>query len=400
MFTKKIPILYLSKSKLKVVLVTLGKEPKVIKSDETGWNKDSLADSFKQAKKQLKAKSVRLLLADDLSYVLELNIPFDTKPADERKLIKDLIKPEIPEILEADDWDFKETGRKTQKDKQIIAFAPVKSSFSLISQALTDANLKVEAIEPEVVSKVRNSNPLIGMALKQDLKGKDEKVLNLNIKKLIPTKPKPTKKSKSKEAPKPTTEKPESEVKPSPETKTPTPQPAAPKSTPPEPEKPRVNKNLVIIFSVTLALGALVTGGILVQRSALEKRPSPTPSPRVFASPTPNPSPTPSPSPEPEVVLSDYKIVSLNGTGGRGVAGAVKDILEAEGFEDVEAANAQKLNHTKTTVQLKSNTPDAVWDTIERALNSDYDLVKSETNLTEDDDYDVIITVGELLEQE
>ncbi|MFH2061523.1 MAG: hypothetical protein ABIJ43_00900, partial [Candidatus Beckwithbacteria bacterium] len=183
MFTKKIPIIYLTKNKLKVVLVKLGKEPKVLKADETSWNKDSLAELFKQAKKQLKTKSVRILLAEDLSYVLQLNIPFDTKLKNERSLIEEKIKSEIPEILEDDDWDFKETGRKTQSDKQVIAFAPVKSSFTLISQALTDAGLKVEAIEPEVVSKIRHENPLIGLALKTDLKGKDEKVLNLKPKK-------------------------------------------------------------------------------------------------------------------------------------------------------------------------------------------------------------------------
>ncbi|MBT7483515.1 hypothetical protein HN680_01990, partial [Candidatus Peregrinibacteria bacterium] len=186
MFTKKIPIIYLTKDKLKVVLVKLGKQPKIIKSDETGWNKDSLADSFKQAKKQLKAKTIRLLLADDLSYVLQLNIPFDTKLNNERQLVEEKIKTEIPEILDHDDWDYKETGRKTQNDKQIIAFAPVQSAFTLISQALADANLKVEAVEPEVVSKIRNTNPLIGIALKKDLKGKDEKVLNITPKKLEP----------------------------------------------------------------------------------------------------------------------------------------------------------------------------------------------------------------------
>ncbi len=400
MFTKKIPIIYLSKTKLKVVLVKLGKEPKVVKADETGWNKDSLADSFKQAKKQLKAKTIRLLLADDLSYVLQLNIPFNTKPADERKLIEEKIKPEIPEILEHDDWDFKETGRKTQKDKQVIAFAPVKSAFTLISQALTDANLKVEAIEPEVVSKVRNNDPLIGIALKKDLKGKDEKVLNLNLKKLLPSKPKVTGSDPVTDKSKPEATKPSTDKKPDGSELQAKADPdkigtsSEPKK---EPEKPKVNKSLIIIFAVTLALGALVTGGILVQKSALEKRPSPTPTPLIIASPEPSPSPTPSPSPEPEIVLSEYKIQSLNGTGGKGIAGAVKDLLEAEGFEDVDADNADELDHTQTTVQLKQDTPDAVWNTIERALNSDYDLVKSKEPLTEDSDYDVIITVGELI---
>ena len=138
MFTKKVSIIYLTKTKLKLAVVKLGKDPQIIKSDETSWNKDSLGDSFKQAKKQLKSKSIRILLGDDLSYVLSLNIPFDTKSKDERQLIETKIKPEIPEILSSDDWDFKEAGRKTQKDKQVIAFAPVstKVTFQPISSVL------------------------------------------------------------------------------------------------------------------------------------------------------------------------------------------------------------------------------------------------------------------------
>jgi len=58
MFTKKISIIYLTKDKLKLAVIKLGKNPKILKSDETDWNKDSLAESFRQAKKQLKTKSI------------------------------------------------------------------------------------------------------------------------------------------------------------------------------------------------------------------------------------------------------------------------------------------------------------------------------------------------------
>ncbi|MEA3355433.1 MAG: LytR C-terminal domain-containing protein [Patescibacteria group bacterium] len=380
MFNKKIPIIYLTKDKLKAVLVKTGKAPAIIKSDEITWSKDSLDKAFVQVKKQLKTKSIRILLSDELSYVLSLNIPFNTKVKDERKLIEEKIKPEIPEILENENWDFKETGRKTQSDKQIIAFAPVKSIFTLISQALVDANLKLQAIEPKTISKIRNPNPVIGLALKKDLKGRDEKVLNLSLKKLSPTKLKPSK-SQSSELPAV-----RNEVKDSSE---------------PKKLKPKPNKTLIIAFIVTLTLGALITGGILVQRNALQNNLKPSPSPLIVASPNPTPSPSPSPSPEPEieVTLSDYKILVLNGTGGRGVAGTVKDILEAKDFVEIIADNADELDHQKTSVQLKTNTPETVWTIIERSLNSDYDLIKNQTPLTDDNEYDVIITVGKLQKQ-
>ncbi|MFH2061923.1 MAG: LytR C-terminal domain-containing protein, partial [Candidatus Beckwithbacteria bacterium] len=137
-----------------------------------------------------------------------------------------------------------------------------------------------------------------------------------------------------------------------------------------------------------------------VQRNALESRSTPSPTPLLTATPEPTIDPTPSPlpslSPEPEIVLSEYKVQVLNGTGGKGVAGAVKDILEAEGFENVEADNADELDHTKTTIQLKADTPETVWEAIKKVLDSDYDVVKSNEFLSEESDYDVIITVGVL----
>lgn len=374
MFNKKIPIIYLSKTKLKVALVKLDREPKIVKSDETGWNKDSLTDSFKQAKKQLKAKTVRLLLADDLAYILEFNIPFDTKPSKERQVVKKRVQAEVPEILEHDDWDFKETGRKTQKEKQIIAFAPVKSAFSLISESFTNANVEVAAIEPEAISKIRHKDPFIGLALKTDLKGKDKKVLNLKLKKFLSSKPTP--KSEKKELPKSDSKIYEPTVE-------------------SEPPSPPVNKTFIIIFLITFILSGLVIGGILVQNNALQSRPSPTPSPLVISSPKPTPTPTPSPSPEPKIILSDFKILVLNGTGGKGIAAAVKDILEQQGFEDIKADNADSFGFTQTEIQLKSETPEKIWQIIEQALTESYEVTQSAELLKADSQYDAVITVGE-----
>ena len=94
-------------------------------------------------------------------------------------------------------------------------------------------------------------------------------------------------------------------------------------------------------------------------------------------SPEPPPSPSPSPSSKPEIVLTNYKVLALNGTGGKGVAAAVKNILEAQGFENIKADNADSFNFAATEVQLKKDIPNEIWKAIEKALSSNADTVLS-----------------------
>ncbi|MFH0942804.1 MAG: LytR C-terminal domain-containing protein [Candidatus Beckwithbacteria bacterium] len=352
MFFKKTPILYFSQDKIKVSLVSTGKTNRVLKADETGWTPESLKETLIQAKKQLKTSKFRLLLADDLNYVVTLKIPLNTPTSQERQLVLAKLTALVPEILTSTNWDFKETGKKDQTEKEVIAFAPVQDKFLIISQALTEAGIDTEAIEPEVIARLRNEDPLIGIALKSDLKGKDEKVLNIN-----PQPPKPTK-------------------------------------------APIVNKKLVIIFLIVFIIIGLIVGGVLTSRNALNKTKKvlPSPSPEILVSPLP--SAEASPSALPVVDLTKYKLQVLNGTGGKGVAAAVKDILTAEGFTSIAADNADIQNFTLTQVELKPNTPKLVFETIDRALNDAYEVTHSAQLLTADSDYDVVITVGQLKSKE
>lgn len=167
--------------------------------------------------------------------------------------------------------------------------------------------------------------------------------------------------------------------------------------------KSKFNKNIIYIFLSFTFITALIAGGIITSQNALKNTPAPQLAPITTSVPNPiiptstpsaTPIPTLSPSPLPELILSDYKLLVLNGTGGKGVAGAVKDILEAEGFEDIKADNADKFDFTLTQVQLKQDVPSNLFDAIDRSLNSDYDVTRSAELLTSSSKYDVIITVG------
>jgi len=162
-------------------------------------------------------------------------------------------------------------------------------------------------------------------------------------------------------------------------------------------KKPLIKKSYIIIFLIILAISALIFGAITVSNNALNKKPLPSPTPLsspVVIDSLASPSPTASPSAEPAIVLTDYKIQILNGSGGKNVASAVKDILTEEGFTGIDTDNAASFDYTATEISLKPDTSEQLFQTIDQALNSAYEVTRSAELLTQDSDYDVVIIVG------
>lgn len=95
-----------------------------------------------------------------------------------------------------------------------------------------------------------------------------------------------------------------------------------------------------------------------------------------------------------EIVAGDYSVNILNGSGIAGEAGKVKTLLEGAEFEEIDTGNAVSYDYVETEVSLKKDTPKGVYDLVKDALESDYIVSKSETELDEDSDYDVGVIVG------
>ncbi|KKQ84931.1 MAG: hypothetical protein UT08_C0012G0027 [Candidatus Woesebacteria bacterium GW2011_GWB1_38_8] len=161
------------------------RDKKVVKAFQSEWDYILLNDVMEKLKTALNAKKVRVLISDDLSYTLRLKIPVDLTGEQERAFIYEKIKEEIPENLDDSEWDFKvyrkETIAKTEDEKEIFIFAPVKRLYQGMVESFDKLGISVEAIEPQVIASARHPNPLVGLALKKDLKGKDEEVLNLML---------------------------------------------------------------------------------------------------------------------------------------------------------------------------------------------------------------------------
>lgn len=154
------------------------------------------------------------------------------------------------------------------------------------------------------------------------------------------------------------------------------------------PPQPRFSKGLIITFIAVIILVAVIIGGILYSRSVstkqIEIEPTSTPAPTATSTPTPE-----------EVNLSDYSLQIQNGSGTPGEAGKVQKILETEGFEDIEATNADSYDYKNTQVLVKEDVPNQVYQAIDQALNDQYTPEK--LPLKASSDYDVVVIVGKRL---
>lgn len=145
---------------------------------------------------------------------------------------------------------------------------------------------------------------------------------------------------------------------------------------------------LFLVFLLGLTLGAGLIGGIFYYKLKVEKislgttKETPQSSPELKETPTPQPE---------EVKLPDLKVLILNGSGIKGEAGKVEELLKEVGFEKIETGNADSYNYQDTSVFLKEGLSDSVYEKINQSLG-DYSLKKE--SLEKNSVYDIKIIVG------
>lgn len=352
MFKRTKAVIAVSKEKIVASIVVTRPPVRVKEEKEYKWTPERLKQVFTEVKDFLKVSSARILLDEDLAYVVRFKIPADLPQDKERSFISEKIAEQVPEVLEGGDWDYKVLGE--DNENEVIAFAPVKDIFENINSAAKEAGLRVEAVEPEKIAAERHSNPVVGLALKKDIKGKDRDVLNL------------IKQEEKKEE-----QGREQELK------------GDIISGLKGPRTKRLPALLVMLMIASLAFG-LVYYAKIVKRQGLPEQPTPTPTPVL--------SPSPTPAPAPEVNLSDYSVQILNGSGEAGEAGRVRGLLEDEGFEKFSLGNADSFDYKDTEVSIKGEVSGGVFEMIQNALK-DYEVAKGQP-LTEESVYDVVVIVG------
>lgn len=250
--------------------------------------------------------------------------------------------------------------------------------------------INVEAIEPETIAQTRDANPIIGLALKEDIKGADEEVLNIKPVDMDSYQPEDEKLSEEKlltdEA---------REIQKGLEAESKGDVEYTEKKAIPFRVKYAKHLKILLIVLIFLILAALVAGGIYfylsqTRETALDEEVQDTQE-EIQEEKKEDVNATASE----EVVLDELIVLIQNGSGETGAATNVVEILQEEGFEKLETANADSYDYITTEVSLKTDVDSYVFEVIERALNSEYQIASKAGSLAVEDDYDVVIIVGE-----
>lgn len=430
--TKK-TILFITKSKIRIVNVTLGRNPKEDIIANLGWTPDNLSEILLQSKKNIK-EPIRILLSEDFVYTV--NLTLSSLPLS-REDIKIKAQELIPENLDETLWDFREVGLPTK----IQVVAVNKALLDTLKRSLARAGIRIEAIEPVSLSLARvsrkedktkvfvykdngnvlviaaqkgivlataksdlaterltdlnleaitqfirftkdqfgieikdvifcgntlgidlakfqntdfnaaiqNINPVISLAYKEDLRGRDEEVLNLELLKGVEARP--------------------------------------------------PSRWVGILIAPMLIIIIAIAAGFLVfqaQRRTDQNTTKPsqtglTPTQTVV---TPRQMRlTPTATESAQVDFSDYSIRILNGSGRAGEAARLEAILEDNGFNVIEIGNANSSNYEKTEVYHKEEVPQSLILGLDKILNTLYDFSIS-ANLEEDSESDILIIIG------
>lgn len=497
MFKTKKTIISISRGKLRAGNVAVRPPVKIDGLIEVDWTPETLDQVLTQVKKALKAKTVRVVVGEDLSYVVSVSIPKDPPASgqdetSEREAVKQKLQELVPENLDEAVWDFREVA-ETHESKVVQVVAIVKTFFENLSLGLQKANLAVEAIEPTSYALARltenekqphlivhngqtatalvadhglvvasemfgaqitmvkigqlldfaqehfnitpgkiilsgnmegvdakqleakdreieqkDLDPMIGLAFKKDLKGKDENVLNLEpLKVTREFAEKLSERSKKMEdnnqlEPQPSSQiqvegkKPQfessngvSEKRVEPQQKSP---PVFLRSG--EEEKPPfVKKTLFVVFLIVVVLGAIVAGGILAYRKAFKKEKETQKPTTEVVSPSPSSSPSATPASEEKLNRKDLKIKVLNGNGIKGSAGKLASLLEELGYQKIETGNADSYDYEKTVIKIKESKKEYL-ELITEDLGDNYSTEGIQANFDENNEFDVILIVG------
>lgn len=359
-------IIFISQSSLEGIIVSGGHSPRILQRYSARWTADTLAPTLQSVISKLATRKVHLLLGEDLAYVLDFpSTQVKGSQHKKREAVFQIVRSQVPEVFTDDQWDYREV-EDSVNEKKIIAFVPVIAKFNIISEAFAQIGCGVVSIEPEQISKLRNPDPILGIALKGDIMGKDEDTLTLSLFQVVKKTGVETDASTTAED-------------------VPTPVPST--------KWTQVPVILVLLLGI---IGTLVVTGMYAYRF-LKSEDQDSSASSVEPSLAPSPSPSPSPiGPDTSTLLNltEYSVQVLNGSGIRGEAELVANLLRDRGFSQISTGNADNYNYQSTTVRIKEGTSSAhIQKEVSDAL-AEYSVEIDEYLMNQGTNVDIQIIVG------
>lgn len=438
MFTNKKSILYITKSKITLIKVTIAEMPKEEIVVELQWTPSTLDDVLLKIKKIVRGKvcpapfwcGVKILLSEDFVYEALITLPKESQIT--RETVSQKAQEFIPENLNKTVWSFKEIpapplgGQPTK----IQITAIVSSLFQQIEKAIAKAEIQADTIEPlsyafsrftkgfekpflfvyiedktylilaqkeVVLATERLESPSINAINQLVAFAKD--TINVDIKDVIfcgktqninlssyqnasfrvevqDISPAISLAGKEafQEGPSMLSLQLLKVIQKEKETATQT-------------QKTTIPKNH-FSYLIAVAIGFIVT---IVTAVGFTKNLQDTTKHDTLLTPT-TATPTVPLSSSPLNRL-DYTIIVLNASGKGGVATKTKELLTDNGFNVVRLGNAENPNFEKTEVRFKETVPNALILLLDKVLKSLYDFSIG-TKLEETSESDILIIIG------
>lgn len=232
---------------------------------------------------------------------------------------------------------------------QFIAYA--KERFSLEPKTVVFCG-NTKNINPKLYTnedftiEIQDINPMISTAYKDDLKGKDEDVLNIGLLQMLPSK------NITQKKPFPT----------------------------------------IIIAVIGCIVSIAIFAEIIVYKNIFSKKTHEVSKISKSVS-TPTLSPIPVTTKTQEIDRSAYSISILNASGKNGQATKAKKFLEENGFNVVKTGNAEREDQEKTEIRFKQNVPKELASLLDKTLETLYDFSVG-INLEENQEVDILIVIG------
>lgn len=183
-----------------------------------------------------------------------------------------------------------------------------------------------------------------------------------------------------------------------------------------KPASKKKKRFIFLFFAIVFILLLIYVGSKVLNSNQSSREADITPTPtEEFIIPTDTPTPTgeelsstptqkPTAVPTPKSATSsidkttkldrkDLTVIVQNGSGEKGVAGKVADILKGFGYNVTSTANADNFNYSDITIQVKSNKSDFL-PVLKKDLSSDYTIGSSTSDLSSSSSADAVVIVG------
>lgn len=150
------------------------------------------------------------------------------------------------------------------------------------------------------------------------------------------------------------------------------------------------NKSIILWVVIVLTVAFLVSGGLILMFGG--SMPSISLPKKAEVTPTSAPVATVEPT-KPPVTKKDLKIQVLNGSGTKGTAGKMKDLLESNGYVVSDTGNASTFDYKETEVSVKEG-KETFAETLKTEISKEYTASVSAKKLDASSSYDIRVTVG------